>query len=122
MYSSVTCSDRQLELIWREFANDQALDIGPRGLIVRLIGAVIADLGVGEDDNLPCVGGICRNFLVTGKGSIKNNFALAFTWVSMAVPTEDAPVFEREDRLHRLSEEWIQPIQRRASCLFVVSI
>jgi len=28
----------------------------------------------------------------------------------MALPAEDAPVFERQDRLHRLSEEWIQLI------------
>jgi len=28
--------------------------------------------------------------------------------VSMALAAEDAPVFERKDRLHRLSEEWIQ--------------
>jgi hypothetical protein len=26
------------------------------------------------------------------------------------VATEDAPVFERQDRLHRVSGEWIQPI------------
>ena len=93
-----------------EFADDQAFDVRPGGLIVSPIRAVIANLGVGEDDDLPCVRGIGRNFLVSGKRSIENDFALAFARVSMAVPTEDAPVFEREDRLHRLSEEWIQSI------------
>ena len=93
-----------------ELADDQAFDIGPGGLIVGAIGAVVADLGVGEDDDLAGIGGIGGDFLVTGERSIKNDFALAFSLCAMAVPAEDAPVFERQDRLHRLSEEWIQSI------------
>ena len=94
----------------RELADNQPLDIGPGRLVIRLIGAVIADLGVGENDNLPGIGWIGRYFLVSGKRSIKNDFALAFAWVPIAEATEDAPVFERQYRLHRLSGEWIQPI------------
>ena len=91
----MTCSERQLELIGGELADDQALDIGLGRLVVCLVGAVVADLGIGENDDLPGVGGIGGDFLVTGKGSIKNDLALAFARVSIAVATEDAPVFER---------------------------
>ncbi len=93
-----------------EFANDQALNEGTRGLVVRAIGAVVADLWVGEDDDLASVGGIGGNFLITGERGVKNDFTLAFAQVSMAVAAEDAPVFERENGLHCLSEEWIQSI------------
>ncbi len=93
-----------------EFADDQSFDVGPCGLIVGVVRAVVADLWVGEDDDLACVRGIGRNFLVAGERCIKNDLALAFARVSVAVPAEDAPVFERQDRLHRLSEEWIQSI------------
>ena len=108
MYSSVTCSERQLELIGGELAHDQALDIGLGRLVVCLVGAVVADLGIGKNDNLAGIGRIGSDFLVTGKGSIENDFALAFARVPVALAAEDAPVFERKNRLHRLSEEWIQ--------------
>jgi hypothetical protein len=65
-------------------------------------------LGIGKNDNLPGVGRIGGDFLITGKGSIEHDLAPAFARVSIALAAEDAPVFERKDRLHRLSEEWIQ--------------
>jgi hypothetical protein len=84
-----------LELMGGELADDQALNIGLGRLVVRLVGAVVADLGIGENDDLTGIGGIGGDFLISGKGSIENNFALAFAWVPIAVATEDAPVFER---------------------------
>ena len=62
----------------RELADDQALNIRPGRLVVRLVGAVVADLRVGEDDDLAGIGGIGENFLVAGKRCIKNDFARAF--------------------------------------------
>jgi hypothetical protein len=50
-----------------EFADDQAFNIRPGRLVISLVGAVIADLGVGKDDDLAGVGGVGGNFLVTGK-------------------------------------------------------
>jgi hypothetical protein len=35
--------------------------------------------------------------------------------------TEDAPVLERQDRMHRVSGEWIQSIPTVSSILFVIS-
>jgi hypothetical protein len=41
------------------------------------------------------IGRICCDFLIAGKGSIENDFTLAFAGVPIAVATEYAPVFER---------------------------
>ena len=62
----------------RELADDQAFDVGPGRLVVCLVGAVVSDLGIGENDDLAGIGGIGCDFLVAGKGSIENNLALAF--------------------------------------------
>ena len=62
-----------------ELADDQALDIGLGRLVICLVGAVIPDLGIGENDNLSGIGGIGSDFLIAGKGGIENNFTLAFT-------------------------------------------
>ncbi len=94
----------------RELANDQALDIGLGRFVVSLVGAVVSDLGIGENDDLTGIGRIGGDFLVTGKGSIKNDLTLAFARMSIAEALEDAPVFERKNCMHRLSEEWIQSI------------
>jgi hypothetical protein len=79
----------------RELADDQALDIGLGRLVVRPASAVVADLWVGENDDLTGVGGISGDLLVTGKGSVENNLAQAFAWVAVAEAAEDTPVFER---------------------------
>ncbi len=94
----------------RKLAHDQPFDKWARCLVVCCVGAVISNLGVGENDDLPGIGGIGGDFLVSGKGSIENNFSLAFARGAIAVAAEDAPVFERQDRLHRVSGEWIQSI------------
>jgi hypothetical protein len=52
-------------------------------------------LGIGENDDLSGIGRIGSDFLITGKGSVKNDLSLAFPRVPIAVATEDAPVFER---------------------------
>jgi hypothetical protein len=77
------------------------------GLIVVWVGAIIADLGIGQDNNLPCIRRIGENFLVTGDGSIKNNFPVAFAFRAVTYAAEDSSIFQRKDSLHRNSEEWI---------------
>ena len=96
----MTCSERQLELTGRELADDEALDVGPGGFVICGVGAVVADLGIGEDDDLAGVGGVGGDFLVAGKGSIENDFSLAFAGVPVAVALKGAPVFERKECLH----------------------
>src|SRR5580692_7402803 len=87
----------------RELAHDQPLNPRTRGLVVFLVGAVVADLRIGQDNNLPRVGGISEDFLVAGDGSIKNDFAVAFAFGAVAFASEDSPVFQRKDSLHSRS-------------------
>ena len=91
-----------------EFAHDQALDVGLRGFVVGVVGSVVADLGICENDDLTGIGRIGSDFLITGKRSIEDYFTLAFAGVAMTLAEEDAPVFERKNCLHCRSEEWIQ--------------
>src|SRR4029077_3291411 len=78
-----------------------------RGFVVFLVGTVVADLGIGQDNNLPRVGWVRENFLVAGDGSIKNDFAVAFAFGAVAFASEDSPVFQRKDSLHSRSNVWI---------------
>src|SRR5262249_28678919 len=89
----------------RELAHDQALNVGARGFVVFGVGAVVADLRIGQNDDLSGVGGVGENFLIAGNGSIKNDFAVAFAFGAVAFASEDAAVFERKDRLHSKSGE-----------------
>src|SRR5437764_5537006 len=91
----------------RELANDQTFNIGPDGLVVFRIGAVISDFRIGENNNLAAVRRIGENFLVAGDGSIKNDLAVTFAFCAVAFAAEDAPVFQRKDSLHQCSREWI---------------
>src|SRR5262249_1947447 len=80
----------------REFANYKAFDEGPGGFIVFGVGSVIADLRVGEDNDLSCVRGIGEDFLVTSDGSIENYFPVTFGLCSVAFAAEDPPIFQRK--------------------------
>jgi hypothetical protein len=91
----------------REFAYDQALDPRARGFVVFLVGPVISDFRIRQDDNLPLVVWIGENFLVSSDGSIKNDFAVAFAFGAVAFASEDSAVFQRKDSLHSRSGEWI---------------
>src|SRR5258708_24010158 len=81
-----------------------------RGLVVIWVGAVIPDLRIGQDNNLPCIRRIGENFLVAGDGSIKNDFPVAFAFRAVAYAAENSSIFQRKDSLHRNSEEWILKI------------
>src|SRR5208282_5391533 len=85
---------------FRELADDQPLYVRTHGLAVFGIGAVVSDFGVGQNDDLPGVGGVGENFLVAGNGSIKNDFAGALAFSAVAFASEDSAVFEGKDRLH----------------------
>ena len=58
-----------------EFADHESLDVGMGGLVIAGGGAVIPDLGVGEDDDLAGIGGVGENFLVAGEGGIEDDFS-----------------------------------------------
>ena len=80
-----------------EFTNDQRLDIGTGGFFIVEIGANIANVGIGQANNLSRITGIGENFLITGKASIENDFAATAGDGARRPAVKYAPVFEREN-------------------------
>src|SRR5947209_19985466 len=95
---------------WRKFANYKPLNEGSNGFVVFRIGAVIADVRVGEYYDLPGVGWIGEDFLVSGKRGIKHYFPVALCFRSVAFASEDAAIFQRKDCLHLFLRGWILQI------------
>jgi hypothetical protein len=54
-----------------EFADDEAFDVGLGRIRYRGAGSVVADLGVGEDDDLAGIGRIGEDFLIAGEAVLK---------------------------------------------------
>ena len=81
----------------RELAHHQAFDVRLGGFVVALIRAVVADLRIGEDDDLAGVGGVGEDFLIAGDGGIEDHFAGAFDGRTKTTALEDRAVFQGED-------------------------
>src|SRR5437764_8481156 len=94
----------------RKLPHRQSFNVRPGGLIVIRIGAVVSYLGIGENDDLPGIRGISENLLVTGDGSVENNFPVTFAFGPITFAAEASSIFQRQDRLHHISEEWILKI------------
>ena len=80
-----------------ELADDESFDVGLDGLVIVGAGAVVADLGIGEDDDLAGIGGIGEDFLVAGQGGIEDDFAGALGGRTKTPALEDGAVFQGED-------------------------
>jgi hypothetical protein len=80
----------------REFANDERFDEGSRRFFVVKIGADIADVGIGQADDLTGVAGVGENFLITGEAGIENDFAAAARNRARRAAVKSAPVFQSE--------------------------
>jgi hypothetical protein len=80
----------------RELANDERFDVRARSFFILEIRADIADVGIGETDDLPGIAGIGENFLVTGEAGIENDFTAAARDGAGRAAVKYAPVFERE--------------------------
>jgi hypothetical protein len=80
-----------------KFADDERFDVGVGGFLVQAVGAYVADVGVGEADNLAGVAGIGENFLVAGERGIENDFAATARAGAGGAALKYAPVFEREN-------------------------
>ena len=87
----------------RKFADDQPFDVRLAGFVIVGIGAVVADLRVGEDDDLAGIGRIGEDFLIAGDGGIENDFAGAFRGRTKTPALEDGSVFQGENCLLQLS-------------------
>src|SRR5262249_31059962 len=79
-----------------EFADSETLDEWLCGLFIGIVRAVVADLGIGENDDLTGVGRIGEDFLIAGDGGIKNDFAGALGGRANTLALEDAAVFQGE--------------------------
>ena len=80
-----------------EFADGEAFDVGFGGFVIGGAGAVIADLRVGENDDLAGIGGVGEDFLIAGDSGIEDYFAGAFGGRTKAPALEDGAVFQGED-------------------------
>jgi hypothetical protein len=81
-----------------KFANNQRLNIRPRGFFVVEIRADIANVRIRQANDLPRVAGIGEYFLVTRQAGIENDFAAAARDRAGRAAVKDAPVFQRENR------------------------
>src|ERR1035441_9954236 len=62
----------------RKLADHETFNVGSPGFAVGGAGSVIADLGIGEDDDLAGIGGVGEDFLIAGESGVKDNFAASF--------------------------------------------
>ena len=70
---------------------------GRGGFVILGAGAVVADLGVGEDDDLAGIGGVGEDFLIAGEGGIEDDFAGPLGGRTKTPALEDRSVFQGED-------------------------
>ena len=80
----------------RELANDKRFDVGAGGFFVVEIGANVADVRIGQADDLSGVTGVGENFLITGEAGIENDFAAAARDSACGAAVKYAPVFQSE--------------------------
>ncbi len=81
----------------RKLAHDQRLNVGARRFLVIEIRANIANVRIGQADDLPGITWVGENFLIAGKTSIENDFAAAARDSAGSAAVKYAPVFERKD-------------------------
>ena len=69
-----------------------------RGLQVLGRGAGVADVRIGQRDDLARVGRVGEDFLVAGDGGIENDFACGVAGGANRLAAEDGPVRQRQHR------------------------
>jgi len=80
----------------RKFADYQRFDVRAGRFFIVKIGADVADVRIGEANNLPGIAGIGENFLITGEAGIENDFAAAARNGASRTAVKYAPVFQSE--------------------------
>ena len=82
----------------REFADDQPFDIGLGRFFVVEVRANVADVRIGEADDLAGIARIGENFLIPSKASIENDFAATAGASARRTAVKYSSVLERERR------------------------
>ena len=96
-----------------KFANNQRLDVGTRGFFVVEIRADVADMRIGQANDLASVAGIGEYFLIAGKTGIENDFAASAGDGAGCAAIKYTPVFER--KYGRSMRDFRQMVLRTAS-------
>jgi hypothetical protein len=97
-----------------ELAYNQPLDVRPGRFAVLGGRAIVADLRVGEDDDLPGVGGVGEDFLVSGDGGVEDDLAAPLGARTKSAALEDRPVLQGKNCLVQLDgppEAGVTPIE-----------
>jgi hypothetical protein len=81
----------------RQVADHEARGVGLERLGVLGIGAGVADVGVGEGDDLARVRGIGEDLLVAGHRGVEHHFAHRLPACTDRAPTKNAPVGKDQD-------------------------
>jgi hypothetical protein len=80
-----------------KFAHHQRLDVRARRFLVIRVGANIADVRIGQADDLARVTRIGEDFLIAGEAGIENDFAAAARDGARRAAVKYAPVFQSEN-------------------------
>jgi len=75
-------------------AYDQAAGVDPGRFLVLGGNAGVADMGIGQGDKLLIIGGIGKDFLVTGHGRVENDFPLGPAVRADGLSVKQAAVFQ----------------------------
>ena len=68
--------------------------MGDRGLLIIQIRSHISDVRIGQTDNLSGVARVRKNFLVSGKAGVENNFAATPRDSSRGASSKNSSIFE----------------------------
>ena len=80
----------------RDFADDETFDVGAAGFAIGLVGAVVTDLRIRENDDLAGVRRVSEDFLIAGDGGIENDFAGALGSRAKTNAFKNRAVFQGE--------------------------
>ena len=83
----------------RHLTNDETFDVRTTCFGINLGGAVVADLRIGQDNNLAAVGRVGEDLLVSGDGCVKDHFTGALNGRTKASALEDGSIFQDQDCL-----------------------
>jgi len=81
----------------RELAHDERFNVRAGGFFIVEIRADIADMRIGQTDDLAGVTWVGENFLITGETGIENDFATAARDGARGAAVKYAPVFQSEN-------------------------
>jgi hypothetical protein len=83
----------------RNLAHHKPFDVGASGFRIGGVRTIIADLRIGEGDDLSAVGRIGEDFLIAGDGGVEDDFAGALDGRTKASALEDRAVLQGENCL-----------------------